>query len=136
LGVLGPTAEAQAGGGYSVYIWNCSHPSYGWQRAGFEGEADVSQAAATRAMQRRQQTGPSYERYSVFRATSQRISASAPNCGGSPPRQYCIYYAKMRCWGREGWLGGYNTLSLCQYYAQMYQRSYGCSILGYYQDCR
>jgi len=136
IGLLLLPRQVLAGGGYSVYIWNCSHPSYGWQRSGTWGEHDVSQATAQAVAARRAQSGPSYERYQVFRATSQRVSASAPSCSGSSPNQYCVYYAKLSCWGRTGWLGGYRSLAECRYYAELFRRYYGCAILGYASDCR
>lgn len=127
----------QAAGGWSVYIYNCSHPSYGWQRSGTYGESNVTQAQANAAVARRKRSGVSYEQYAAFRSTSQRINAAAPNCGGSPARPTCIYWVYIsNSRAESGWLGGYRTSSEAQSRGASFVRAYGGRWQGPCSDCR
>lgn len=130
-------SAAVAAGGWSVYVYNCSHPSYGWQRSGTYGESSVTQAQANTAVARRQQSAASYERFAAFSSTAQQVNAAAPNCGGSPARPNCIYWVYIsNSRNGSGWLGGYATSSEAQSRGANFVRVYGGRWQGPYSDCR
>lgn len=130
-------AKPVEAGGWSVYIYNCSHPAYGWQRSGIANEVDISQSAAVSAARRRQSQGVSYEKYQAFRGTAQTVRAAAPNCGGSTAQPTCMYRVYIyQSRAGSGWLGWYSSSSQARERAIAFVRVYGGRWYGPYSDCR
>jgi hypothetical protein len=131
--LLTATSFAQ---GFSVYIFNCSHPARGWQRSGMMGEVGVSRTQATQKRDARQRTGPAYEKYAVFAGTSQRVNSAAPNCGGIAPTPTCLFYAYIfNSRGGSGWLGGYRSSAEARTHAINFTRAYGGTWSGPTRHC-